>query len=435
MISQILPTAKEVKPKGLFVDGYFDVEFNDLDDLRRLRAINDIVRTSMVFDTYPNPKSHEETLIGDCLTACRVLVNFAKEIGLKYKFDLAIVRRRIHDPLDRIATKHFVLITEIGSEIYVVDPTPTKGYGLGIVEKLKNSSVALIDLVISNQEDLQIVNQINELRWNTHLNIDKKITLELERNFLDKTKLLKNKDYLNAWLAEAYFSLGQYYLNTNKNLTAKYFQEAVKLDPYKLKMIGYKEYLSKDLQNSLISSQRKFKLCIEKKVENWKQELHALQVANSNVEKINDLNTFIALEKAMATGETIGIKISLNNGEYRVSDLTPRVLADNNLETIIVRSANNKVVNDNIKPLYNHELDLGNREISEWLPKITKERLANIDGKVSIMLVEKTAILWGGGENHLVKANSYSESLIIFMSNFRTLSIINKWGYANPGYC
>jgi len=435
MIKQILPTIKDIKPKELFDAGYFNVEFNNLEESSKLRVINDIVRTSMVFDTCPDPSIDTDILKGDCLTACLIFIKFANEIGFKCKLNIAIVRRRTHDPIDRISTKHFVLLTEVQREIYVIDPTPTKGFGLGMVTKLKDSSVSMSDLVVTSVNDLQIVNQINWLRWSIQKGVDKKKVLALERDILKEARIIKCKDYLNAWFAEAYFSLGKYYESTNSDLTVKYFLKAIELDPYKLKMMGEIEYIPRRTYDKLANSSRKFNLSVSRKIKDWELELHELQSTNTDRARIIDLNSYISLEKAMAAGETVGISISLKDGVYRVSDLTPRVFADNKLETIVVSNAEYQRVNDIVQSKYHYELNLNGNDINSWLPKVTKDKITNIDEKVLILLVEKTTTLEKISKNVLVRTNSYSESLLLFMSNFQSLSIINKWSYANPKFC
>src|SRR5258706_15404492 len=166
---------KAIPPSNTFGEfPYHEGSFDDQPLAVRLQIANSIVRQAIKTNYFPTPES-EKVLSGDCTTAAKTLIAYAKQLGIPGKFQLASIKKRPHDGDWKQSSRHVVVLHRDENGKYrTIDPTSMVGYGYGTVsepglfsnDKLKPIDKPLVyeDVVPLQADEISIIGVFISLR-------------------------------------------------------------------------------------------------------------------------------------------------------------------------------------------------------------------------------------------------------------------------------
>ena len=137
-MNSLLPKKEEIVPlktDSLFSEASFNGAFDNLEDIKKLQIINDLVRQTILPNTRPDINSHEESLIGNCHTSVIASIDYLKELNIGTNYRYVLARVKPYEP-DDVLSKHAMLLLDLNSKTYQFDPTPFVGYKYETISRI-----------------------------------------------------------------------------------------------------------------------------------------------------------------------------------------------------------------------------------------------------------------------------------------------------------
>lgn len=349
-MNKYLPEKEELIPitdKSMtFYDCGFNKDFELLDFKKKLEIVNNLVRQSII-PTNRASFDDEDTLIGNCLTACKVSMKYLKELNLSDEIECVFARKRKFDPEDK-PTVHSILLIKHDGITYQYDATPFVGYKFGCVENI-NLDRWYEEYIPIDEEMLHYIEIMKEIVYNDYHNLYDE---DKTNYYLSKLEEAEKIEILHGYITHTYEIILKHIKNSDKIV-----DKITSLDPYNIRNESNVKH-----RNSLIIKQAK----------DWLEELSYLD--NSNLKLKLELTQNILQELKFVYPE-LEKWIEINGKKYRLSFITPRVLMENGLNVVIIKpSAYYLGVQDKIRerlsiePLLNeYSINLGDNNSSPML--------------------------------------------------------------------
>jgi len=295
-MNKLLPNIEDLTPieesRKTFYDSGFNNKFNLLSFEKQLQIINDIVRQTMIYSKYPNPKDDIETLIGDSYTAALVSINYLKYLKIGYNHRIVFARKRPFELEDSNSKKVVVLVDDNCNNTYLFDATPIVDYKCGYVEKINNKQYN--EYIPINGELKRFYEYIRKIKYDCS-----KGTKEIKRN-IENIKYALENDIFKDDIKEIY-NLLEY--NYPKYINENNYKQKSKINEY-LKQLSIE-------LNDLISSDN-----------NYKRQIELAQLITK-----------------LTTSNNINEKIVYNIGKNKclMSQLSPRWFLENGLTLVMIK--------------------------------------------------------------------------------------------------
>lgn len=393
-MNKYLPKKHQLKPivnkVNTFYECGFNIEFDQLDFKQQLQIVNDLIRQSMIPNVHANPDDEIDTLIGNCHTAARATIDYLKYLGIGKNYKYVICRGRPYDP-DDITSRHAaVLVDDSNGKTYYVDSTPYVGYKYGCVEDL-SECCPYKEFVEMSGEKLLILTKIREFIYKTSTNT---LTKENAKNYIKYINACSKYDILRGFQSQCFFYLQKY--TTSTTVKEKLLQKSIELDPYEcLAAVQLKK--AKNAQN-IISNQ----------IKQWKKTLEELrqQICFDPKEEF-ELARYIFQESKLIN-DSLETRITLNNEEHRISNITPRMFLENGLNVVMLKPSafytntsqkiKKELIDNQEQIKYKNIFNLGKPTNMTGLHPMALSHVVGLDferamfGPSEILLVQKPAI-------------------------------------------
>ncbi|MDR0850692.1 MAG: hypothetical protein LBN07_04420 [Christensenellaceae bacterium] len=311
-MNKLLPELQDLIPitqeRVTFSDCGFNKPFNQLSFEVKLKVINDIVRQSMLFDSYPDPSCDTEQLIGDCHTVALASIEYMNYLGIGTNYRYVMCGPRPFDPEDIVSRHGAVLVDDEHGNTYFYDATPLVGYGYGKVAPLTQDMVYCSYEKIEG-ESFKFLHLIRDFLYQKSCNAVKEKDIP---QYLEVLNGALNYSVLNGYLAFCYEELASIIKSENNNLLKSELEtKAYTLNPY-----------SHCNPNYTLKKQEKESLKLQQ-IETWKDELSVLTQNNSDWQKQLQL-----AQNIMGEFKTIDnhyeVIFDVEGCNKSISSLTPR---------------------------------------------------------------------------------------------------------------
>jgi len=300
-MNNLLPDITTLKPITgdwkTFSDCTYNKDWEEMTFENKLQLVNDIVRQTMLYEEFPNPRNEVEDLIGDSYTAALVSLEYLKENNIGTNFRLALARKKIYEKEDALSTHIILLIDDYFNNTYYFDATPNIGYGNGKVSNL-NKQKYYEDIIELDYEAIEIINKIRNYSY------------KFKNNIITKNELIELKKLLKEF--ETVFIFKGYVEKTNNLLNGKNSNSQLEIDIWNHTVKEWK----KELEN-LINSDI-----------NYKRQLEIAQAITEELLKLNPSLMQYA---------------NINNNYYPITYLSPRFFYENNLNLVLIKPSSYKL--------------------------------------------------------------------------------------------
>lgn len=318
----LLPNKDELVPIindwETFYDSSFNENFSTLGFKNQLQIIVDIVRQTILYEEFPNPKEEEDKMIGDSYTACKVLINYLKKLNIGNNYKIALTTNGISDKNPSFSS-HFLVLVDNKNITYQADCSPSIGYKCGQVENL--SSKKLYEYYIClNKDNMKILDYIRMLIFDI---VNEKLNDNLINQYL---KLLSNLPKDITYNYFIYKCLNTLYKKTNSlQLKSKICENANNLLTEKY---NYEKIQINGIYYSDISSYKQLKIL--------KEELDILINEDKGYKRQLEIAQCI-LHEIIKYNSEYDKKIILDNKEIRFTNITPRLFLITGYNVVLLK--------------------------------------------------------------------------------------------------
>lgn len=472
--SHLLPKNYDLEPiedeNGTFSDCYFNDKFEDLSFESKLRVVCDLIRQSSLPEYYADPSTDVEELTGDCFTMSKATIQYLKYLNVGSKYEYVMVNRRPFDPIDKQYAKHaIVIVSDENGERWQVDSSTWMAYGFGTVSKEGTDEQIILDYETITDNDSLIIDKIKEMRFRIHRgDILSGDEISDYLNFISEAET----GHLIGFAGEAYASLASY----TGDLTMKtfYADKAIKLDPFRG---GNESLIQYATSPELFYEARKLLAdSVIKQCNIWQSELDELVERGCDLERQLLLSQWIVNEKQF-NGLVPPEKININGRNYPLTSITPRLLMELGLNTVIIKpsayylgvdsTVREAIRKKGIAAKYDMDPTLPTR-LSGITPLLFSHSLGDryhraCSGRNTVLLVSDDAedlheikatlrkslgryilnrsVIWSDGQpidwhpyymNYIHTTDNPPEAAMHLLMGFPELSVMNRWMYPSP---
>lgn len=291
-IDKLIPITTDSKT---FFNSPLNKEFQLLSFKDKLQVLNDIIRQSMIYTENINPLIDVNTLIGDDYTAALVSMNYLKELNVGRNYKIAFAKGTSFDSNIRVV----LLVDDEDNNTYLFDATPKVRYKAGYVELNKDI-----------YEDYTIID--GELE-NVFLRL-RRINFLLDRGIFN--------DDINEYISFLNYTLKYEALSPYINKLYDKIKRILGVSTLK-----YDSMFNKNCNYDIIKMLKQVKI--------WSQELKDLVSSDKDYKRQIELAQNITYLQDVIFGKSAPI---CNLGtHYDMSELTPRVFLESNLNLVMIK--------------------------------------------------------------------------------------------------
>lgn len=318
----LLPNNDELLPIKndweTFYDSGFNKDFSNLNFKSQLQIIVDIVRQTILYDEFPNPKVEEDKIIGDSYTSCKVLISYLKKLNIGSNFKIVLTPDSIFDKNPSFST-HFLVLVDNDNITYQADCSPSIGYKYGQVEEFLHKKFYEFYTVL-DKNDMEILNYIRMLIFNIANN---EINDNLINQYLESLGILPKNIIYNGYI---YKCIDILYKKANsiqlKNKICKYSDDLL------IEKFNFEKILKDGIYYSDIDSYKQLKIL--------KEELDILVNEDKDYKRQLQIAQCI-LHETIKYNYDYDKKIKLDNKEISFTNITPRLFLNTGYNVVLLK--------------------------------------------------------------------------------------------------
>ena len=319
-MNKYLPSIEEIQPitnpVSTFYECGFNIPFNELSFIQKLKVVNDLVRQSILVTSVPDPSTETETLTGNCHTAALASIDYLKELGIGKNYKYVMCRKKSYEPDDITTTHAAITLEDENGKTYYFDATPYVGYGYGEVTPIENSPYE--ELYEISGKKTKLLKELRTFLYEHKTGTFNKKNFDKVLNLLQKCS---NFPIFYGFISKACEALTEF--TSNKNTINELLSLSFEINPYSAKS-PYEE--KKNYKNQLILNQ----------IDEWEQTLQEMKQNGASEKDILKLAQNIMQEKRMLD-INLEVMLPYNGKNIRVSSLTPRFFLENNLNVVFIK--------------------------------------------------------------------------------------------------
>lgn len=308
-MNKLLPKIEELEPivdsRQTFSDSPMKKEFDKLEEIDKLQVLCDIVKQTMLYSEFPNPNNDTKLLIGDDYTASIVLKQYIESLNIHNKTNIVLVTNKKKIDLNNHHSAHFALLVEGINNDYLVDPTPSIGYGIGETTNLQENDLYSQYTII----DDKLENILYYLRLDLFLISTGKETQTQIDNLYKYKELFKNEIY-NGLIIKLYNCIQNSKNDILKKIFKEIFQERI-------------DEINKIENENDINKIETLKL--------WQKRLDYIIKYSDDYKSQQKLIQYIISESKKS------ITTSINNQTIDLRHITPRLMWETKCNVVIIK--------------------------------------------------------------------------------------------------
>lgn len=350
-MNSLLPNRDELLPIindwETFYDSGFNEVFSNLNFKKQLQIIVDIVRQTILYDEFPNPKEEKSKIIGDSYTSCIVLIDYLKKLKIGNNYKIALVPDSIFDVNPSIST-HFIVLVDNGNITYQADCSPSIGYKYGKVEEF--SSKKLYEYyIILNKNNMEVLEYIRMLIFDI---VNKKINDSLINKYLKLLSELPKDIIYNGFIYKCLNILTL--RDSNSQLKSKICECA---DNMLIEKLNSEKILKDGIYYSNIN--------VYEKLKRIKEELDFLIYEDMDYKCQLEYSQCL-LHEIIKYNKEYDKKLILDNKEISFANITPRLFLITGYNVILLKPSSYM---SNVNEIIKKEFSKG-KIIGEYFPNM-----------------------------------------------------------------
>lgn len=424
----LLPNLNELIPildvNSPFYECGFNMSFADLSFQQKLQVLCDVIRQTIYPNGFPNPDNDILEMNGNCYTASKCFLNYAKKLNVGVNHRCALVRKRSFD-LEDVTSIHVVaLIDSEDGHTYQVDSTPFVGYKYGSVDDVTYSKLYEECVVIDDKIDkfLYRFRKIIYEDFSNNLDISKIDEIIELCSMVDTMPILKG--YAALVLKIIY-----------KHSSVPDEKEKIRVMLDKIKPC------TRNNAVKLREVEEKLKIATTE----WEEELNDLKSSDSSPKRQQELAINIVQENKWLNS-ALERYIYINGTKIRLSSINPRFFLANRYQTLIIPQIKSfdsccflrDVLHDseNSSIVWNYFLDLAlQTEQTQLNPTLfsgvnfAKSELERLN---ILLSREDSGISSKARNGNVLVSSNYSEDALNFLIGYPEHQSMNKFMYPNP---
>lgn len=323
----LLPNKEELLPItenwSTFYESGFNESLENMSFKKKLQIITDIVRQTILYEEFPNPKDEEMNLIGDSYTASNVLINYLKKLNLGKNHRCVLAKDYIFEPNQMYST-HFITLLDYDEKTYQIDCTPSIGYKRGQEEE-QNSNKFYNNYIEVNEENKRYLTIIRTILYKfTHEKNDDKII----KKYINIVNELPKSDVLTGYIFKCLNML--YTLERNEQLRNRIMDSYV----YALN----KEKSSQTFtRNGIVYATEKAFF----QIKTLKDELDTLVNEDKDYKRQLEIAQCIIAE-LIKYNKQFDKKLILDDRQISFSNINPRLFLEEGLNVVLLKPSSFK---------------------------------------------------------------------------------------------
>lgn len=336
-----LPNVSALEPirdtRKTFCDTPFVNEITKLSELDQLQIFTDIVRQTILYNRYPNPKADTQVLVGNDYTSSRVFMNYLRDTGAFDDYRLAIVSNRSGIDDGIYTSTHFVVLVKGHTgKTYVIDTTPGIGYGYGKAQLSEDNMYQSFEIVTNSMRE-----KLDNIYYDMY---------EIKHGRYTEEQITRYKSYRSLFNRSELAGLFK-----------EYYKVVMESKFIKLMNLITEDYFDYTLVLEALEEENDEH--VKATISTWQEELDILNKFDGNLKRKQELAQAIKKE----TGNSV---FAMTDGKYTSAEyMNPRFMWENGYNVIVIKpssylvgiSASNRefMIPDRSKLITSYEANLG----------------------------------------------------------------------------